>query len=356
MVEIVGKDKRVLQFIVNSLREAELLFCGLKLLLERETIRIGQRGGIPITELATLPANSTNMSRNSISTQNPVRDNVIHGVNLDPSASTLSGEWSESDGYSSSEIDDDDNKSHHSSNVPEGLSSWSQVPARQHLRMEASQSDQQHASSGTSDISSEVSSPSDFFSRISTEAPQYSFGQKIETEIIGKRSVSLPFPLCRALLLDTNSPLMNKWESLRGDFNYSKTKWSFPISSPRHKDLNMPENKLLTQGSMVTGTRTTLFDRLRNGQVVRLSEIIIVAVDDVGTLVITIGERTPRRGFSTKVVVRVEQESQQSCSISMKSEIIPMGKDLSDQSAVHRAFLLVVDEMQIRFGLEEKGE
>jgi hypothetical protein len=40
-----------LLFLANNFREAELLFCGLKLLLERETARFGVRGGLAITAL-----------------------------------------------------------------------------------------------------------------------------------------------------------------------------------------------------------------------------------------------------------------------------------------------------------------
>lgn len=40
-----------LLFLANNFREAELLVCGLKLLLERETARLGVRGGLPITAL-----------------------------------------------------------------------------------------------------------------------------------------------------------------------------------------------------------------------------------------------------------------------------------------------------------------
>jgi hypothetical protein len=41
-----------LLFLANSFREAELLVCGLKLLLERETSRLGIRGGVPVSQLA----------------------------------------------------------------------------------------------------------------------------------------------------------------------------------------------------------------------------------------------------------------------------------------------------------------
>jgi len=38
-----------LLFLANNFREAELLVCGLKLLLEKETARLGVRGGLPLT-------------------------------------------------------------------------------------------------------------------------------------------------------------------------------------------------------------------------------------------------------------------------------------------------------------------
>merc|ERR1719221_1849881 len=38
-------------FLASSNKEAELLFCGLKLLLECETSRLSVRGGLPLDEL-----------------------------------------------------------------------------------------------------------------------------------------------------------------------------------------------------------------------------------------------------------------------------------------------------------------
>ena len=39
-----------LLFLANNVREAELLVCGLKNLLERETAHLGVHGGLPLRE------------------------------------------------------------------------------------------------------------------------------------------------------------------------------------------------------------------------------------------------------------------------------------------------------------------
>jgi len=56
-----------------------------------------------------------------------------------------------------------------------------------------------------------------------------------------------------------------------------------------------------------------------------------------------------------KVRITLLKETKQSCSISIFGDIVPMGKDLSNQGAVHRAFMLVVDELRGRYGVEDQG-
>ena len=132
-IEIIDKHGHVLQFITNTVREAELLSCGLKLLLERETIRIGERGGVSLDKLGGIAPLSP-----------PKRDSTVKAVISTKSDHLSQNEPTRRDyersevstEYSSSE-NEDDNESVHDANVPEGRQSWSQVPARQHLRMEA---------------------------------------------------------------------------------------------------------------------------------------------------------------------------------------------------------------------------
>mmetsp|Transcript_3868 Transcript_3868/g.7415 ORF Transcript_3868/g.7415 Transcript_3868/m.7415 type:complete len:1027 (-) Transcript_3868:6219-9299(-) len=330
VIEILDKYDRSLKFITNTVREAELLFCGLKVVLERETTRIGRRGGISLEKLIFIvipPA--SNIER--------VSKTQVRKVELEARGASSVSDCSSSD---------NENDEQHSNdlNVPESRGSWSQVPSREHLRMEAS--------------SNQFVRNQENLTRTTTKVvgPKYTHGDQLVTEIATGISIPLPLPLCRALFLDSTSPLMRRWDIDRGDNNYARTPWNFPPSSPRHLDNGLPETTILSNGSMLGGHRTVLFDRLKNGARVRLSETIVVLSDDDEILSLTISERMPRRGFSTKVRVVLTKESKQSCSVSIFGEVVPIGKDLSNQDAVHRAFLLVIEELKDRYGTDNKGK
>jgi hypothetical protein len=64
----------------------------------------------------------------------------------------------------------------------------------------------------------------------------------------------------------------------------------------------------------------------------------------------------PRRGFSAKARMIIRSFSPQSCEARVVTELRPAGKNLSDQQAVHKAFILVLDEMKMRYGVEGKGK
>ncbi len=303
------------------MREAEVLICGLKLLLEDAQGRVQPRAATGLDE---------------------------HGGILGQRSSTFGDESNEDKSNTSSELSSTDNESDNVStprDLPEGHQSWSQVPTRNHLRIEASShSVAAETPRKTSPIAADKS------------GPRYYHGEQLITEIATRVKIPLPLPLCRVLFLDTTSPLMKRWEIDRGDINYSRTGWNFPPSSPRRQESDLPVNKLLAGGSMQSGHRTVLFDRLRNGQRIRLSETIVVVMDDDEKASISMSERMPRRGFSTKVRITLLKETERTCSVSIFGDIVPIGEDLSNQGAVHRAFLLVVDEMKGRYGTEGLGE
>lgn len=106
---------------------------------------------------------------------------------------------------------------------------------------------------------------------------------------------------------------------------------------------------------MVGGHRTTAFDRIRGKEKIRLSEVMVVDTDSSACVGISIAERMPRRGFAAKVKLIANATSNQTCQIDVIAEIVPVGKDLSNQGAVHRAYMLLVDELTSRYGAEKGG-
>jgi hypothetical protein len=88
---------------------------------------------------------------------------------------------------------------------------------------------------------------------------------------------------------------------------------------------------------------------------VRLSETHTVDADDPKKLVVTIEEKNPRRGFIARVKIQLRAFKENACDASVVAEIRPVGKDMSNQAAVHKAFMLVLDEIKLRYGSDGSG-
>ena len=88
-------------------------------------------------------------------------------------------------------------------------------------------------------------------SPVGEQIPTYIQNEVIVHEISSKTCIALPFPLCRALILDSSSPVLKAWESSSRVFNFSKSPWSFPPDSCRPEYLNLPEHQLISFGAMV---------------------------------------------------------------------------------------------------------
>jgi len=366
-----------LLFLANNFREAELLVCGLKLLLEQESARLGVRGGLPITALggragegAMSPTaargfkehhsqhNSSMVpvfsSPRSTTSATSLRQQQLHSS---PSPRQINNQSDSNinSGYSSSECNDDYGLSRHHypyssrgttsgnsnsagddlllltgrhASLPEGRKSWGEMPSRDYLRGQAG---------NVGGI------------------PHYVHGQLLVRDIATDVQLPLPLPLCRVLLLDSSSPVIGQWEADRGDVRFSKTDWTFPPATPRELEHHDSEHQLIASGSMMGAHRTTTFDRPRNGTFVRLSETQIIDADDSEKLAFTVSERSPRRGFSIKVRILLRASHENSCEATVLGEVRPVGKNMSNQGAVHKAFLLVLNEIKGRYGTEGGG-
>ena len=324
-----------LLFLANNFREAELLVCGLKLLLERETARLGVRGGLPITALGGADVKSGMSPAAARGFKEHHKENTVSSRRI-PS------------GYNSSEQDDETatnftadssgmNQGRHA--VPEGRKSWGNVPGRDYMRGQASQNDS-HDEGRSFHVQG---------------MPKYVHGQLLVRDIAANIVLPLPLPLCRVLLLDSTSPVIVKWERDRGDTNFSKTPWTFPPATNRENERHSSEHQLIASGSMLGAHRTTSFDRTRNGNVVRLSEVHIIDADDSEKLAFTVSERMPRRGFAIKIRILLKTNKDNSCVATILGEIRAVGKNMTNQAAVHKAFTLVLNEINARYGIQGNG-
>jgi hypothetical protein len=324
-----------LLFLANNFREAELLVCGLKLLLEKETVRLGVRGGLPTSAFG---------ERNHEGAVSPSAARGFRDISDVPesystrkrgarSNRSVSSNASSEIGDEASEISDVVQRA-----LPEGRRAWGNVPGRQYMRGQAA-----------------AFSETESQGYKEKGVPRYVHGQQIVREIANDVQLPLPLPLCRVLLLDSTSPVIKKWEKDRGDFNFETSRWVFPQATPRELENHTSEHQLIASGSMAGASRITQFERPRYGSLVQLAETHEVDADDTRRLAYTVTERTPRRGFSIQIRILLRNLKESSCVATILAEIRPIGKDMSNQAAVHKAFLLVVDEIKARYGVEGHG-
>jgi lipid-binding SYLF domain-containing protein len=351
VISIKDVSGTTILFLANNFREAELLLCGLKLLLERETSRLGVRGGVSLPSVGGRSPAQGGMSpaaaRGFNDKSTPASESSsVHRKR--GGKTSKGGGTARQSGYSSSEVDDDMDESNdnmdesigdvsypNAASVPEGWKSWGRVPGRSYMRGQAASYD------STGNVDEGV--------------PKYVHGQLLVREIAKNVNLPLPLPLCRVLLLDSSSPVISKWEQDRGDVNFETTPWTFPPATPREMEHYQSEHQLIASGSMCGAHRTTSFERSRTGTVVRLSETQIIERDDSEQLAFTVNERMPRRGFSIKVKILLRSYNKNSCEATVLGEIRPVGKNMSNQAAVHKAFMLVVDELMARYGKDGVG-
>ena len=385
--DVTGKS---MLFLADSGPEAELLFSGLKLLLECETSRLGVRGGVPLDQLggrlgkgalSPLSARGQKSSRGRragtdvSSKSNRYHSNAVSRKSKDDLDDRSKYSSFGEPGTSSDDepnVNDDLSKDLFSElagariisdrhQVPEGRQSWSQLPGRNKMR---------HMASGDGRGVDVASSPQGGGQlahqplQAQAQAPaHYELGKSISSEIAVDVALPLPLALCRVLFLDSSSPVNRAWEAGRhADSDYRHGAWTFPPGSARDFERQnngglLSEQKVVSQGSMAGAQRAVSYRRTRNRELVRLSETISVEHDDVDrTLVFSVTDQMPRRGFNARVRIYLKSFKNQGCQARVVAEIRPVGKNLSNQQAVHKAFVLVLDEMKKRYGAEDKGE
>jgi len=278
-------------FLANSAREAELILGGVQLLLEQETLRLGVRGGLPCTALGS----------------------QIEGA-MSPSAARGFREPRK--------------RQKKTKNVDISCDSSSMDPR---------------------DVSTATSR-----SLTRPDAPRYRHGRPIHRDIARNIVLPMAFTVCRVLLLDSSSPVHKHWnreKELKGDADLEVSPWSFPPDNPREAERGKTENDLIANGYMTGASRSMIFSRPRYGNQVPMAEVNLVESDDIQRTTYTISEKSPHRGFATKIRVVVHAIHENTCEANVFCELTPVGKDVSNQEAVHKAFLMVQQEVRERYGL-----
>ena len=296
-ITIEADEGKSLVFNTFEDEQALFLFHVLKVVLDYETSRLNRRGSKSQGRRKRNPSNKTRMEEGYSSSE----------------------EEDEEEGYDEYQIKE--------KIIPAGWKAWSKSPGRMYLQNQASL----NALEG---------------------CPKYIHGQLLVREICKKLVLPVPLPFCRVLLLDSTSPVISQWEQGGGNIDYEKTPWTFPPATPREMDQYQSENQLIASGSMYGAHRTISYERLAR----RMSETHIVDADDAEKLAFSVNERMPRRGFSIKVKVVIRRSSfGNECEASVLAEIRPIGKNMSNPTAVHKAFLLVLEELRDRYGNSGNG-
>ena len=328
MISIQDVSGTNLLFLANNFREAELLVCGLKLLLERETARLGVRGGLPISALG---------GKKSEGAMSPAAARGFREI------SSTNGKTRSANTTSSRKPNESLVKSRQA--VIEkavdrklNVGNWGTQPGRDFMRGQVS--------SGLESF--ETESRKD-------EVPFFVHGQPIVKTIAKNICIPLPIPLCRVLLLDSTSPVVAQWQQGRGDNNFDHSPWHFPPATPRELERHASEHQLIASGSMCGAERSVSFDRSRYGSFIRLTETYTVDIDDPKKLSLFITENSPRRGFAIKVKIMLRATKDNLCEATAVTDILPVGKEMSNQSAVYKAYLLVLDEVEFRYGADQNG-
>lgn len=326
--DVTGKSILIL---AKSNKEAEVLFCGLKLLLECETARLSVRGGVTLNNLGG------KQGKGALSPTNARGGLPLRGNRRNTSdAGTVPRRGKEG-------LDD---RSKYSSFGDPGTDSDDSASGSKAVD-NAKQSDRNLL----------PAHPRQLPSSVEPQSPMYDLGKAVYREIATNVSLSLPLAMCRVLFLDSMSPVIKSWEAGRSDTDFTYSEWQFSPGSIREiEQKSCSEYQLISRDSMVGAQRTVSYNRSRNRELVRLSETIVVEQDDMTAgLVFVVKDEMPRRGFQAKAIVQLHSFGNNTCEARIVTEIKPVGKNLSNQHAVHKAFILVLNEMKNRYGLEEKG-
>ncbi len=353
-IKIDSVDGKTLFFIANSVAESVVLFCGLKLLIERETARVGIRGGKHI-DGSNFSSPKTSNSRNSPPFSLKEEGEVEDAQNTIPNKSirheTLAPAIFEEKTYSSPTLTEDFLVSDDNSNTHSANSTNSEKYSQPSPESNSLNSFYSHSSVSSYDNTGDCDDPQNV-----TSSLRYVQGKSLQSEIASNIAVPVPLPLCKALLLDATSPLAKKWEVDRGHLNYQYGEWNFKNISPRSTfDIDSFESALIG-GKMAGGFRNVTFESMKNGQKINLHETWIVDIDEPDKFMFTITERMPSRGFSVKVGIVIRPSTINSCEVSMVGEFMPLSKNTSDQAKVHRAFVLLLSEVKGKYGQGGRGK
>ncbi len=342
LIKIESRDGKVLLFITNNISEAEVIFSGLKLLVEKETHYD--------IDIRSVNADDESEFQNDQIPETPDRKTTA------PHQKDLGNDlpYNEQSGIGDESLVLSSFFKEESSQVPVQPTNFEEHS----FAINASHASVSHTSHSHGSISSyDNSGEFEDSSQRERHNLRYVQGQVIHTQIATNISVSLPLQLCRALLLDSTSPLMKHWELGRGDFNFSYGDWVLKDSmSPRSVNYpDLQEFELIAKGNMSGASRSTSFERIRKGQRMSLSETWFVDLDEKDKFVFNILENMPRRGFSLRVRVAVRPSGLKNSDVTVVGEVVPLGRNTSNQAVVHRAFLLVLKELQNRYSVKDEG-
>ena len=263
--EEVSFEKRLIQiksvsgisllFVTSTIPEAEVILCGLKVLLANEAVRWGRRGGARID--FSLPSKYF--------------------------------------------LDDDD-----------CYSSTTMTTSTSH-----------HSSSNASN--------------------KYG-GHLLLEDIVNNCIIPLPLPLCRVLLLDSNSPVISSWKLVSDRY----CPWTFPTDYDKGVNSEkITDTQLLNSNKNLVGATRNLKDK--DGGIF---ETHFIDSDDEEKVTCTISEYLPRNGFSIQIRI-IFRRNDDHCKADIMAELRPTPSYIPKN---YPPPSLILQDLNSRFGTDEKGK
>ena len=301
LVDVFGTS---IMFVADNCYEWEFLVCGLKLLIVFETNRLGVRCGFPFFQNGGKVGDNTispALARGYLSNKNLLRSNEIE--------------------------------------ISEREKNWCEMPSRTTLRNRAVDS----------------LDTKDLFAIETRTKQKKIYGHVMLRDLTKGVKLHLPLKLCRALLLDSGSPLAKLWESECGDNNLRKSSWNLPKGLTRNIKHPFNDCNFIASGDINGAYRHVTYGQHYNGRDRTVSEIHTVCRDNSDELALLIKQRLLSSGFSTRIQVTIFATTSFSCLVQVTGEACIVAKKAHNQADKIKDFHSIFSAINDRYGVENKG-
>ena len=169
-------------------------------------------------------------------------------------------------------------------------------------------------------------------------------GHLLLEDIVNNCIIPLPLPLCRVLLLDSNSPVIASWKSVSDRY----CPWTFPTDYDKGITTGKTtDTQLLNTSKNLVGATRYLKDK--DGGII---ETYFIDSDDEEKVACTISEYLPRNGFSIQVRI-IFRKKDDHCKADITTELRPTPSYIPKN---YHSPSLILQYLNSPFGTDKKGK